>query len=68
MSLVAELDHEAIELIARSARRSAARPSVGASRSARERLLGARGQAELEARRRDPLAPARTARPPPNNS
>ena len=64
VSLVAELDHEAIELDRKEREEERSQAFRRRLESARERLLGARGQAELEAPvAATPLAPAQAARP-----
>lgn len=64
VSLVAELDHEAIELDRKEREEERSQAFRRRLETARERLLGARGQAELEAPvAATPLAPAQAARP-----
>lgn len=64
VSLVAELDHEAIELDRKEREDERGQAFRRRLESARERLLGARDQVELEAPvAATPVAPARPARP-----
>ena len=65
VSLVAELDHEAIELDRKEREDERGQAFRRRLESARERLLGARDQVELEAPvAATPIAPAARARSP----